>query len=436
MIYEDFLKNANCGLIFVKLLYPLSKLKSHIHKNNYTHIGFYAITDYYSTPSIAVNFIDLYNGLLTPNWYRNEFTLDELIEDKLLDKISLKPYKGNINSFKDFLKTLYNKLSNNNIDNLLSQIINEDKINEWDIMGSFIDCLNKNKPIEIIKGVGIDYGENEKFSNVINLKLIERQKYEIMRETESALFIEKTNINKIILSMINFVNDVETRNKIAEFLLHPDEMTKLEKIKIEIDDFFKKFNEFIKFIDNGMIIGEINKNEFYECFKKLEEAKISNENNIVKFNNLEKSNIIKFSPVNNHNENNLQYMHQLLSSIVSDCEMKRENIKIPINDLIASFNQLCEGTNILPINKVNDGSYGSYIVTTEIENERLEEFKINQTTIKLIPTMNANLSVLNDEQLDELNQQLTKIKNSKYTSLKTKVTREIAERKLKICETE
>jgi hypothetical protein len=420
MEYTDFLKIAKCGLIFVKTLYPLNNLLSSFKKYYYTHVGVYSITEYYGCPAIAINFIDLFDHLTTPSWYKNEFTLDELLQDKLVTNIDILIYKNDSKIFKEKVKYLFEHTIFLSSTDFIYHLFDDDNtLSNNDLIMSFIHSFKQ--PYQLQKHpFSLDHPDD--FQPLQSLYVYSTDINEIIQESQSSLFIEKSNIYELFTIFTKMLTESKLRSLLTNKILsHNHE---------HITFFIESVEKLIKYMDHTMKIGELDKSAFLCHFQQLQEIKIKLENaynlnkHEITINNIEECEKIKLTPSNNHRETQLRRLHSLLSSIVGDCKNQREHIKIPINDLVEACNQLCEGTEIHSITPLEYGSYGAYIVS----NTQNSTFETIGTTFKLIPTLNANLDELSDEQLGELNQALNKNKNPKLNSLKNKLTRVIAER--------
>jgi len=441
LTYEELLQRGDCGIIFLKLSYPISRLRSVVTKAaDYVYIGFYTFSCQLGPPNILVDLIDVFQGALTPSWYRATFTLEDLMNDKLTESIIVKPCKINTMVFRQAVMDLSSLLPRYSWEDLVRCAISGNFVTDSDVLLSFLEGLEETTPLRALKNFPpvTSIQELACESSVLEasyqLQFQRSRHADVVSETESALFIEKSTFQKLTSALLKLINEDATfRRDLAHQMLLPNEENLLQALyQNEIGE----WHRLLRALDKSLLTGELKKGDLVTPLEAIRKHRatfpeISSEDPIL--HNLDYASQITFDEIKNTREMSLSYLHQLISSLSSDCRNGASLVTIPINDLIVACNRACHGTNLPIIQEVAPGSYSALLVTAGAGEPKLETFDLAGSSFHLIPSQNADLNPLSTEQLQELNQLLNKKKpgrivNEYFHGLREKVALLLAQR--------
>ena len=443
--YEDLLRRGDAGVIFLKMSYPVCRLRGVITKTDYTYVGFYTSSSEMGPPNILVDIIDVFSGALTPSWYRNSFTMEDLLNDKLVESIIVKPSKLNPATFRRAVIELTPFVPSYSWEQLLrSAVTKTDLVTDSDILLSFLEGLENEVPVASletyppISSLQEFICESRVLSSSMKVIFPIKNSNDIMAETESALFIEKVTFQKLSSTLLKLINeDADFRRDLAKQILMSDEESIFHRLQRYLQIELVEWDSLIHNLDKALLTGELCKKDLINSLEKISANRVflreylSLELPDPHLNNIDYASNITLDEISNSKELNLLYLHQLIFSLANDCS-QGNRISIPINDLISATNRICEGVNLPVIPPVPAGSYSAILLSNSI-GVKLETFTLTTGNVTLIPSNNADLDDFTLEQLQELNQILNKKKsgrvvNEHFHSLREKIAKTIAQR--------
>lgn len=293
---SDNTNNINTGIIFIKGKGPLDRISQIITKfNKYSSIGVYYRSSI--TGKSKIHILRTYTtGIRKKEWLEKEETLDELLNNPLIDKISIREIidKSSIEKTKELqlkFRTALIKLINNN---------NGSNDNESSIKDTIINIFNYD-PIELINNILRYVNDKDTINkNIINylyddisfigpLQHIKLNRYELTqielsynKEFKSDILLFKEHIHTFF-DMV--VNDHEFYNYISKNIIISDDS--INNTIINNDLIINNYdnNNFI-LLESGIIILECI-NQCWLSILELLNTCIS-ETHVLKIDNLEK----------------------------------------------------------------------------------------------------------------------------------------------------
>lgn len=446
--YETFLPQASSGLVFLKLGYPVSRLRSVITKTSFTHVGFYMASAEAGPTGVLINLIDVYTGALTPSWYREGFMLEDLLGDRLTEAIVIKPYKGDPRKFREAVLALVPSIPQYTLEQTLREAFALDSglLRDTDLLLSFIASL-EGGPLEVKRREAVATAEEltcetKMFATSHQLAFTSAPEAALIAETESALFLEKSLFQRLAQALLKLIaEDASFRRDVARNILLPSDDHILSQLHQVLGEEHQLWQQLLACWDKGFVTGELHKSQLRDLLSAIG----SRRQELARFfpgtpvlptlEHLPVATSLTFDEVSNTRETNLYYLHELVQDIAQQCRDGVTHVTIPLNTLITATNRLGLGlTDLPPIAPVERGSYGALLLTSPEDEVTLEQFTLKSGNIQLIPSHNAHLEGLTLEQLQELNQLLntrrhSRIVGEKFHQLREKVARTIARRR-------
>lgn len=448
--YETFLPQAGSGLIFLKFGYPASRLRSVITKTQFTHVGFYMISAEAGPTGVLVNLVDVYSGLLTPSWYREGFMLEDVLTDRLVERVVVKPYKGDPRKFRDAVLALVPSIPEYTLEQTLREAfaVESTLLRDTDLMLSLVAYLDqegstlqvhKREPLTTCEELAC---ETRMFKTSHELAFELAPETALVAETESALFLEKNLFQRLAQTLLKLISeDAGFRRDIARQILLPSDDHVLAQLQQIIGKEHELWNQLLAQWDKGFVTGELRKSELTEALTAIGQQRHELERYLhlevapPTLTNLPHATTLTFDEVTNTRETNLYYLHELVADIARQCREGVSHLTIPINTLIAATNRVSAGlADLTPIPSLTQGSYGA-LLTVRPEDEVMRElFSLRSGDVYLIPSHNANVDALTLDQLQELSQLLNTRRHSRlvterFHELRDKVARTIARRR-------
>lgn len=374
-----------CGIVQFRIDYPISKIRSIIHNNIYTHWGI--------VREDIITVFHLDTGILTPSIYKFKVHMDKMINDKFTTEYKFYELtnSSDILSLQQLYDTIH--ISKKELQQILLDSLKPYTILEKDYMNSLMHCYSSNIPFELISG-----NNYSKFKEPV-IHAIQH----INDEMAASLFLYSNAIKNVFDTVIYLLkNSDEFRELLTNHLFvsnDRDIITKLIQHLHETDD---NTNMLIKHLNTSFITGYSNIKELESIFNNI---KITNQTIATKtgvflsepnYTNLRKATTISLLNQTSDKNNHITLLYEIFKGIQRDCQDNKEQIDIPLNNIIDIINDLKRSINDTEIIPKISGSYHA-LLTPNVNTIKL--ITIPEINRKVLSTGNSDVSSMTTDEL-------------------------------------